>query len=210
MEATVISVQPNVTKTARSGKPYTVHLFTYQGDPYQGQSKPPTTRDVFTQDRDNPELAGKVLALQPGQRVQLTFVKNGQYPNLTDVFVLGGQQQQTPPHQATGQEPGAAPYVAPKKDYAAEREVKEAEKQVSIIRQVALKAAVEVMKALLAREGQYKKKMELDVISADVQKLAGDFEMFIHTAAIDFNPAGQADDPNLPDPPFPTEEQVPY
>ena len=95
MEATVVSVQSNVTKQGRSGA-YTVHIFTYQGDPYQGHAKVPTVRDVFAENRDNPQLAGQVLALQPGQRVDLNFQpgRNPNFKDLVSVTVIGASQQQ--------------------------------------------------------------------------------------------------------------------
>ena len=219
MEATVISVQPNVTKQGRSGS-YQVHIFTYQGDPYKGQPKPPTERMVFTNNRDFPELPGKVLALQPGQRVNLTFDNSGQYPNLTDVFVIQGGQsppQQAPPQQYQQQQtppagqfmPGPAPEEK-KKDYTAEREAKDAEKQVLIVRQVALKAGVEIVVAMLAREKQYKQKMELDVLATDAIHLADLFERYVFNVQ-DFDP--QSGPPlignELPVPPY-NDDEIPF
>jgi hypothetical protein len=181
MEATVVSVQPNVTKSSKAGKPYTVHVFVYQPDPYQGQAKPPTTRNVFTEDRDNPELAGKILALQPGQRITLTFVQNGQYQNLTDVMVIGGQSQPAPqqvPAQQQPQQPVTASEQAPQKDYAADREEKDAARTANINRQTALKAAVEIVKGLLAKDG-FKKTIKGAILAEEVIALADTFEAYL-------------------------------
>ncbi len=99
MIATVISVQQNVTLQGRSGGSYTIHLFNFQPDPYQGQPKKPGERKVFTDNRDYPELAGKVAALVAGQRVELSF-DTSQYRNLIDAKVIGEAQSQYQQQQA--------------------------------------------------------------------------------------------------------------
>ena len=214
MEATVVSVQPNVTKQGNGG-PYQVHMFTYQPDssPQYG-AKPPPTRPIFVVDRNYPDLPNKVVALQPGQRVLLNFVQgaNPRFKDLTDVQVIGaaGAPQQPPqqyqpqeqPQQYTQAAPAVAPQACSKEKYWQDKALRDAENDVRIVRECAIKAGVELVKGFIAKEGYYTKKVKPDVVAVDVLLLADIFEEYIHRQK-DFNPEqGFEEEPPLPDPPF--------
>lgn len=229
MEATVVGVQLNVTKQGGKGS-YQVHLFTYQPDPYNGQPKPQVTKNIFTQDRNNPGLPDQVSQLQPGQRVHLDFDQT-QYHNLVSVQVTGGGQA-PPPQQAQPQyqqppapDAGCAHPIyqeapqAPKKDYAAERDAKDAARQASIIRQTALKGAVEIVKTLIERDKYYPQKVKPEILAEDVRILTDKFEAFIINGPVD--PANSEDPRNYttvagvdqdfqPESPFNPEDDIPF
>jgi hypothetical protein len=133
--ATIIDVTFDVTKTSKAGKPYTVHVFKYQGDPYQGQQKDPTTRDVFA----SADVGKQLRNYSVGQRVNLTFEKNGQFSNLVGIAAESGAAPA--PQQATG-----SPQAAPKQSY------RESDTSTRIARAVAIKAAVDIMGNMAAAD----------------------------------------------------------
>ena len=204
MQATVVSVQPNVTKQGRSG-PYTVHIFTYQPDsnPAYG-AKPPTTRDIFVNNFDYPNVPVAVATLQAGQRVELTFTpqaQNPQYKDLTNVQVIGATQ--APPQPSPVQQPVApAPVAAPVVPVVDER-------QLSIQKQCALKAGVEIVKALIGKDKYYAQKIKKELLSDEVLFFANEFEAHLLGMKEKFNPNQGLDD-NLPDPPFNPDEDIPF
>lgn len=221
MQATVISVQPNVTKQGRSG-PYTVHIFTYQPDPVGTYgAKPPTTRDIFTDNRANPQVPIAVMTLQVGQRVELTFTpqaQNPQYKDLTDVQVIAGAAPPAPP---VGQ-PAAAPVqqseptpplpyqkpVAPVATPVAPVEPYVDTTQISIERQVGIKAGVEMVKTLLGKDKYYAAKIKRELLAEDVVFYAREFEAYIQGATEKFDPdQGLSND--LPEPPFNPGDNIP-
>ena len=137
MVATIIDLTFDVTKTSKAGKPYTVHVFKYQGDPYQGQQKDPTTRDVFA----SAEVGKQLRNFNVGQRVDLTFEKSGQYSNLVGIAAAGGQAPA--PQQATG-----APQAPSKPSY------QENDTSTRIARAVAFKGAVDLIGNMTATDSK--------------------------------------------------------
>lgn len=229
MQATIISLQPNITKQGNGG-PYQVHLLKYQQDPSSGYpQKAPTERPVFAENRDIPDLAGKVLALQPGQHVELLFrpqARNPQFKELYDVIVMGsgpsyeqpGQnvqqqgnyqqapmpqeqyQQQRPPQQTA---PPAKP-VYKGRDYVAEQKHKDEQQaitQISIQRQVCLKGALDIVLQLLQRDGYYAKKMKQELLIDEVVLFADSFEAYLLGLKKPFDP-DQGLTEELPDTPY--------
>ena len=227
MDATVVSVQPNVTKQGRSSA-YVVHIFTYQpdNDPQYG-AKPPTTRDVFAEDRNHPQVAGQVLALQPGMRVKLDFQpqqNNPRYKDLVSVTVLQAAGQQSTYHQDGAQnqgyqnpnqtssqgQPQQQQPAASKKDYVAERDAKDAARQSSIQRQTCLKAGVEIVKTLLERDGYYTKKLKQELIVDEVKFFADEFEAYLLGIKETFDPEQPVGDAGFPEPLYNDDDEIPF
>lgn len=131
MIATVLGVTPNVKKTSNKpgSKEYEVCEFVYQGDPYDGMQKDPTTRNVFMND----PLVPTILTLTAGDRVDLSFIQKGSYSNLSAVAKVEGEVAPVP---TTAGEALAQP-MKPKADVWAVKDEK-------IARAVALKASVEL------------------------------------------------------------------
>ena len=217
MQATVISVQPNVTKQGRSG-PYSVHIFTYQPDsnPAYG-AKPPTTRDIFTDNRANPNVPLQVAGLQAGQRVELTFTpqaSNPQYKDLTAVVVLVDApppvQQQAPQHAAyTPPEHTPTVAAAPVSVMGGILTATPDERQLSIQKQCALKAGVEIVKALIGKEKYYAQKIKKELLAEEVLFFADEFEAHLLGIKEKFDP-DQGLGEELPPPPFNPDDDIPY
>jgi hypothetical protein len=209
LQATVISVQPNVTKQGKSG-PYQVHIFTYQPDPVGNYgAKPPTTRDIFVENRNYPQVPIQVAALQAGQRVDLTFTPQAQNPrfkDLSNVQVIGAQApappvqqpqpatyaQNPPPVQQPPVPQQPAPVAAPVVPVVDER-------QLSIQKQCALKAAVELVKGLLAKEKYYPVKVKKEILAKEVMFFADEFDAYLLGMREEFDPDQGIDE--LPDSP---------
>jgi hypothetical protein len=127
--ATITDMTFDVTKTsAKTGNDYTVHIVSYQPPPYDGQQKAPTTRDIFSSSDVGKELRN----FSVGQSVNLTFVKNGKFSNLTAISAAGSAQAPAPQQGTT------APQAAPKQPY------RENDNSTRIARAVAIKAAVDI------------------------------------------------------------------
>ena len=232
MAVTIQSVQLNVVKQGTGG-PYTVHIITYENEPYGGRPGKVVTRDVFLNSRDFPNLPAQAAALQVGQQVELTFVpgRNPKYKDLSNILPAGQQgyqqqnqapnqqpqyqqqgQQQTAPTQPAYNQTQPAVRPAPAKpaykarDFAAEQKHRDDRDDLTsarINRQTALKAAVEVVAALLGREGTtYKKTIKADVVGMEVEKLADQFEAYL------LKVNGFADMAEDEQAPLPTEEPV--
>ena len=135
MVATITSLVFDVTKTAKSGKDYTVHQITYQGEPYQGVSKPPTSRDIFT----NSDVGKQLNEYKVGDVVDLVFEKDGRYSNLVGISQQGASQASTGATTSTG--------IAPTKAFSQAGE----ERDLKISRAVALKVASEQLAGSFAK-----------------------------------------------------------
>ena len=221
MQATVVGVQPHVTKQGPKG-PYVVHLFTYQPDSNPAYApKPPTTRFVFAEDFNCPDLAPKVLALLPGQRVQLTFVpgNNPKFKNLVDVVVLGAgapppepqyEQQSTPPQSSAPYQaptPAPQPQVSGRDKYWEDKAERDVVTDGRIVRECALKAGVELVSSLLARvddkgKGYYPKTIKQELLAEEAIFFASKFEVFLLGAQEEFNPEQGLMEEEYPEPPF--------
>ena len=230
MVVTIQNVQLNVVKQGRSG-PYTVHIITYQGPEYQGRPGKVVTRDIFLNSRDYPQLPQQAAALQIGQQAELTFVagRNPQFKDLTSIIPAGQQQQQSqqnnyqyqgqpqnqqPVRQTPAPQTQAAPKPAYKvRDFAAEtrhRDERDDLTSARINRQTALKAGVDLVIALLAKDG-YKKTIKLDVLALDVEKMADQFEAYL-LKINGFEAMAEEEQPPLPteEPLYTNEEDIPY
>ena len=161
MQATVISVVPAKLKGKWDG-----YEFTYQGDPYQGNAKKPTTRFVFKNDTKNPAVPGAVKNLEAGQRVDLTFEKNGNFSNLVGVAVLGD----SPPARASNTQAPTKSYNKPKDD----------ETPIRIARAVALKAAIDAQGTMVDGGAKIvKATMKENVFGDQSLALAKQFEKYL-------------------------------
>jgi hypothetical protein len=69
MIAKLLSINLNAKKRSEGGKTYTGVEVTYQGQPYKGQEKEPTTRFLFS---NNP-VAEALASYKPGQMVEIKF-----------------------------------------------------------------------------------------------------------------------------------------
>jgi hypothetical protein len=167
--ATIVDLTFDVTKTsARTQKDYTVHIFTYQGDPYQGQAKAPTVRDVFC----SSEVGKQLFNYKVGDRVNLTFEKNGQYQNLVGISLDGATPTQAAPTTAAG------PSKGPSTPSFVENDT-----PTRIARAVAFKGAVDLMGNMTATD--FKK--------ADPVAMAKVFEPYLTMTEVDAELTGDVD-----------------
>lgn len=136
----------------------------YQGEPYQGQQKDPVTRFVFK----NSDVYKQIVDLEIGDKINLTFEKNGKFSNLVACEKIG---QGGVPTQGR-----ATP--SSKQDFSAQSS-SGASKDVIITRAVAFKGAVELVCAGLARDKFYKAGMKMDLVKDEVKEVAKSFEDFL-------------------------------
>jgi len=157
MYATVVLVTQNVTKISKANNEYTCTEFTYQGDPYQGKAKPPTTRNIFPDD----EVHDLVMALEEGDRVNLVFNKDGQFTQLVGVSKIS--EAETPSTTNTSKPDTVVPtYVEPeyfKDDHP--------DKAKRIAQSVAVKAGVDMVLGFLA-SGAYKKSVTPEFLRNEI------------------------------------------
>jgi hypothetical protein len=69
MKCTLQTINLNAKKRSENGKTYSGVEVTYQGEPYKGQAKEPTTRFLFS---DNP-VAKALADYKAGDKVEITF-----------------------------------------------------------------------------------------------------------------------------------------
>lgn len=153
MKATVIRVTQNVQKTSNAGKPYTVTEFEYQGEPYQGKTKPPVTRNVFSNDPVNQILQ----TLKPGDSVELGFTQNGKYKNLSSVEKIDGPSPVANP---------TAPNMT-----GGSYQKNDDETALRIARSVALKAAADVVNGVAG--------IAFETVHTEIIGLARHFEKYL-------------------------------
>lgn len=164
MQATVISVVQNVTKPKNGGGTYSCTEFTYQPDPYKGQPKDPVTRGVFT----NAPCHADILALKAGDRVELTFVRNGRFQNLDAVTKIAGS---APAPAASSGSGGGGWSGGGRRD--------DPETTQRIARAVALKAAVDFVGVMVTNGVYTKTSAKPDNLENEVDRLARDFEGYL-------------------------------
>lgn len=142
----------NVQKTAKSGKTYNVIQLKYTTE--KGLVK---TEDIF----ENAAYANVVKGLAPGDEVEVIYVKNGNFFNVTDI------------KQGT-KGTGVAPSVPPQSKGYTPR-VEDPEKQASIQRQNALTNATNLVSAMIAQE-MFKKTTKPNILIDEILKIATSFE----------------------------------
>lgn len=159
MRATVISVEENVTEKSRAGSPYTCTKFIYQADPYEGQQRPPTKRNIF---EDDP-LHDVVLALKEGDYVNIEMVKNGKHYDMVGLSKITKNSKPSSITKINSPSKGIVPiYVEPiyfKDDHP--------DKAKRIGRSVAVKSSIDMVLGLLAG-GVYKKSATPDFLKNEI------------------------------------------
>jgi hypothetical protein len=144
MIAVIKRIETGLIGQGRNGD-YEYMDFTYQGEPYQGKAKDPTTRKVFA----NLPIHDEILEFRAGDTVDLTFEKNGKYSNLVGIRAAG-RQASTGGGGSTSAQSADSSTSAPTSSYKSnypsfeERVALDKMKDASIQRQVALKAAVDL------------------------------------------------------------------
>ena len=115
--------------------------------------------------------------LEAGDEVELKLEKNGQYYNLKDIIPTGGKSagassgggsSSTPAAGAGKAAGGWVPRFSDTEAYITKRDT-------SIIRQCSLKAAVDIVAAMLHKD-MYKKSATPDFIAEEIGRLANKFE----------------------------------
>lgn len=127
-----------ISLVAASKGKYKGFEFTYQGEPFKGQEKDPVTRFVF----GNQDFVGTLKDCAKGDWLELSFEKKGQYTNLVAVAKI--------------QAPSGA--SLPAKEFKGRQD--DPETQLRIARSVALKAAVDFVGGLAAKDKTFDNVME--------------------------------------------------
>lgn len=149
----VSQIMFNVPKTSKAGKAYNVIQLKFTTE--KGQSK---TESIF----ESASFAGVLKTLAPGDEIEATYVKNGEFFNLTDVKLL---------NKGAGVAP--APQAGASKGYTAK--VEDPEKQASIQRQNALTNATTLVTAMLSQE-MFKKTTKPAILIQEIISIATAFE----------------------------------
>ena len=158
MNATILEV-----KVGKLNNNYDGYHITYQGDAFKGKEKDPTTRFVFANDRNHPELPSKVAALKAGDYVDMTFEQNGKYKNLVDVKVIGKEKKPSSSGSSSSAEPQYNEDTA-----------------LRIQRSVAVKAAIDSFNAMAAGGWKgVKATMKPEVFGDMVLNLARQYEPYL-------------------------------
>ena len=144
----------NVPKMSKAGKSYNVMQLKYVTE--KGQTK---TEDIF----ENATYASVIKGLAPGDEVDVVYVKNGNFFNVTDVKQVS---------KGTGVAPAQAP---PMKAFTPGGRVEDPEKQASIQRQNALTNATNLVSAMIAQE-MFKKTIKTNILIEEILKIATTFE----------------------------------
>lgn len=152
MKAEVLSVEQGKMKNKWDGL-----WFEYQGEPYNGKRKEPTKRFVF----GNDPLSKTIAGLKVGEWVDLTFVKDGKFSNLTGVEKISAPTPQAAPQQQSSG--GGGSY---RRD--------DAEVQRRISRSAALKEGVQIALATS------KKTDDAQVLVERAKEITRDLERFLN------------------------------
>ncbi len=163
MKAQLLEVNLNAKKTAGSGRELTGVSLKYQPEPYQGQTKPPVDRFVFTNNPIVPALKGGEVKV--GDWVEITFDKS-QYKNPESI---AKSTPPTPDKPAGQKKSGGGGY----NDEAT---------QMRISRSVAFKGATEL---IAAGYGESKKTSKNEVLAEEVIALAKTFEAYLNMQEVD-------------------------
>ena len=151
----VQEVKFNVPKKSKAGREYTVTSLKYVSD--KGTAK---TENVF----DSADYAAVVKGLAPGDEIKVSYEKNGEYFNVTNVeLVKKGNGVFPSPKTNTTSSTGKTYHEDP-------------ERQAAIIRQSRLKAGVDIVSAMLNKE-VYKKAIP-DLIISEVIRITKKFELY--------------------------------
>lgn len=112
--------------------------------------------------------------LEPGDEIELKLEKNGQYYNLKDIIPTGNKSGASTPAASTPAASGSkgggswVPRFSDTEAYVNKRDT-------SIIRQCSLKAAVDIVAAMLHKD-MYKKSATPDFIAEEIGRLSNKFE----------------------------------
>lgn len=114
--------------------------------------------------------------LEAGDEIELKLEKNGQYYNLKDIIPTGNKSAGSAPASSGGTPTaggkaggsGWVPRFSDTEEYIKKRDI-------SIIRQCSLKAAVDIVAAMLHKD-MYKKSATPDFIAEEIGRLANKFE----------------------------------
>lgn len=159
MIAKVIDIRFNIPARSAGGKTYTYNEFITQGLPYKGKEKDPRTHRIL----DNSPLLPIIKTLKVGDMVEYTTDET-QYKNINSVK----KAEAAPP---TSQD-------TPKQSSGGGYRQNDEETQLRIARSVALKAAVDLVAAMLARD-TYKKSMQPAAIIEEVRAISRNFEGYL-------------------------------
>lgn len=162
MIAQVTSINFNVNKTSNAGKQYTVTEFSYQGQPYKGQAKPPTTRNVFT----NAPYHAVIQQLQVGDWIELTFDQS-QFKNIETITKVSAP--------AVSQDITSSNNTATS---TTNNDEKNAEYQLKISRSIALGHAINTVNNYLSA-GIYKKTVQAEILDEEILNRAKVYEKYL-------------------------------
>lgn len=156
----VVSVEFNVTSTSKGGKSLTQHILKWVTD--KGQAK---TEKMFT----NVTFVDVIKGLAPGDTIEVSMTKNGDYFNLSNVILVA---------KGDGKAPEKAGGSGFQGGGASGRKNEDPERQASIERQNALTNAVSLLKTELDKDMFKKGVVTSDFLIAEAIRIAAKFHEY--------------------------------
>jgi hypothetical protein len=179
LNATILGITEGKMKGQYPG-----YYMKYQSnETYMGKAKDPTDRFVFA----NSEVAPVVKTLTAGDIVELTFVKNGKFSDLTGITKVGVAPKASDPTKDVG---GIGASGAPAKGSSSGgssgggsggswENRNDEPTQLRIARAVAVKSATDVVVALLHTGGFPKTKVKGELLGEEIKLIAKSLEGYL-------------------------------
>lgn len=167
-KATITKIEFNQKKTAKSGA-------TYDGAMLSARTEAGAFKKEFIF-KSSP-IHQTLQGLAAGDIVDLVYVKNGDFFNLTDIKPTGESAPASSapaPTASTASAPKSSGYVPRYTD--SEEYTKK--KDLNIIKQSTLKCATDLVAAMLAKE-MFKKTATPDFIAEEVMRISSKLEQFV-------------------------------